>query len=279
MVISDALAAQRFAVAAPIAQRIIACNRYAFNTRSSQHLVAVNTRGAVAWFSCLGVLAAEPPLLRMQDWWRRPHAVLQWTRPAGGWRTLGGIHWAAYLAKAGRAAAGRAGKLAWSAMLRQAHSPSAYMLAAQQHPCLPSALTPHQRHTRQHQCADTPPPRLHDRLALLAGPLVLQLVTGYSLLLVATVFLGHLSDDAALAAAVLANSLFNVSGWSIVNGLAAAMDTLCGQVGWCTGSRDHLTPPAICARRCLVPPPAPSPLLPPGPTSLPDGLRDPARAS
>jgi hypothetical protein len=41
-----------------------------------------------------------------------------------------------------------------------------------------------------------------------------------------------LNDPLALSAVVLSSSLFNVTGISITIGLASAMDTLCGQVGW-----------------------------------------------
>ncbi|PNH03694.1 MATE efflux family protein DTX1 [Tetrabaena socialis] len=80
-----------------------------------------------------------------------------------------------------------------------------------------------------------PPPRLSPpypettrRLARLAGPLVIQNVAGYSLSLVSAVFVGHLNDPVALSAAVLAGSFYNITGFSLVIGLSAGMETLCG---------------------------------------------------
>ena len=43
-------------------------------------------------------------------------------------------------------------------------------------------------------------------------------------------FVGHL-DPFSLSVAVLATSFFNVSGYCIILGTAAALETLCGQVG------------------------------------------------
>lgn len=40
---------------------------------------------------------------------------------------------------------------------------------------------------------------------------------------------GHLDDPVLLSAAVLAGSFYNVTGYSIVIGLSAGMETLCGQ--------------------------------------------------
>lgn len=41
--------------------------------------------------------------------------------------------------------------------------------------------------------------------------------------------MGQLPDPAALSALVLAEALYNVSGYSVVSGLASALETLCGQ--------------------------------------------------
>lgn len=46
---------------------------------------------------------------------------------------------------------------------------------------------------------------------------------------VSTAFVGHLGPD-VLASVVLASSLFNVTGNSVIVGLSAGMETLCGQV-------------------------------------------------
>ncbi len=69
------------------------------------------------------------------------------------------------------------------------------------------------------------------RLLHLALPLVLQNIAGYTLSVVAAAFIGHLNDPVSLSAAVLAGSFYNISGYSLVIGLSAGMETLCGQVG------------------------------------------------
>jgi Na+-driven multidrug efflux pump len=48
--------------------------------------------------------------------------------------------------------------------------------------------------------------------------------------LVASSCVGHLNSNAALSALILAQSLYNVTGYSLVSGLASALETLCGQV-------------------------------------------------
>lgn len=68
------------------------------------------------------------------------------------------------------------------------------------------------------------------RLTSLAAPLMLQNVFGYSLAVVSAVFVGHLNDPLALSSTVLAGSFYNVTGFSVIVGLAAGMETLCGQV-------------------------------------------------
>ncbi|WIA28922.1 hypothetical protein OEZ86_011446 [Tetradesmus obliquus] len=67
------------------------------------------------------------------------------------------------------------------------------------------------------------------RQSKMAGPLFLQNLLAYSTSVVAVAFIGHLDDPSLLSSAVLANSLFNVSGYSVVQGLSAGMETLCGQ--------------------------------------------------
>ena len=57
----------------------------------------------------------------------------------------------------------------------------------------------------------------------------------YSLVIIATAFVGHLGDPTMMSGAVLAGSFFNVSGYTVMIGLAGAMDTLCGQVRRSTG--------------------------------------------
>jgi hypothetical protein len=41
---------------------------------------------------------------------------------------------------------------------------------------------------------------------------------------------GHLNHPELLSSAVLANSLYNVTGYSLLQGLASGMESLCGQV-------------------------------------------------
>ncbi|KAI8466628.1 MAG: mate-domain-containing protein [Monoraphidium minutum] len=67
------------------------------------------------------------------------------------------------------------------------------------------------------------------RLLSLALPLVLQSAASMLLTLVSTVFVGRLDDAVALGGVVLASSVYNVSGVSMVIGLSSALDTLCGQ--------------------------------------------------
>lgn len=68
------------------------------------------------------------------------------------------------------------------------------------------------------------------RLSAMAGPLFCQALFNWSLQTIATAFVGHLNNPLHLSSAALASSLFNVSGLSIIVGLAAGMETLCGQV-------------------------------------------------
>ena len=54
--------------------------------------------------------------------------------------------------------------------------------------------------------------------------------------LISTTFIAHMSPDPVhLSALALASSLYNVMGYSLVAGLASAMETLCGQVGGGSG--------------------------------------------
>lgn len=76
-------------------------------------------------------------------------------------------------------------------------------------------------------CPHLPPPRL----LFLAVPLMLQSLSSMLLTLISTVFVGRLDDAVALSGVVLASSVYNVTGVSLVIGLSSALDTLCGQVG------------------------------------------------
>ncbi|GBF98590.1 hypothetical protein Rsub_11315 [Raphidocelis subcapitata] len=67
------------------------------------------------------------------------------------------------------------------------------------------------------------------RLLSLGVPLALQSLSTMLLTLVSTIFVGHLGDPVALSGVVLASSVYNVTGISLVIGLSSALDTLCGQ--------------------------------------------------
>lgn len=69
------------------------------------------------------------------------------------------------------------------------------------------------------------------RLLQLAIPLVFQALSSMFLVIISTIFVGHLNNPVELSGVVLAASLYNVSGFSLVIGLASAMETLAGQVG------------------------------------------------
>lgn len=74
------------------------------------------------------------------------------------------------------------------------------------------------------------PPRHTCRLTKLSGPLIIQNFLAYSTTVVAVAFVGHLNQPELLSSAVLANSLYNVTGYSLLQGLASGMESLCGQV-------------------------------------------------
>ncbi|KAF8063707.1 DTX14 [Scenedesmus sp. PABB004] len=87
------------------------------------------------------------------------------------------------------------------------------------------------------------------RLSHMAGPLFLQNIFSYSTSVVAVAFIGHLGDKSLLASAVLANSLFNVTGYSVVSGLSAGMETLCGQA---YGARSYKTLGLVLQRAVVI---------------------------
>lgn len=68
------------------------------------------------------------------------------------------------------------------------------------------------------------------RLLALAWPISLLNLLSFVGGIVPLAFVGHL-DPFSLSVAVLATSFFNVSGYCIILGTAAALETLCGQVG------------------------------------------------
>jgi Na+-driven multidrug efflux pump len=78
------------------------------------------------------------------------------------------------------------------------------------------------------------------RLLRLSTPIVLQNMLQYSLVIISTAFVGHLGDPTIMSGAVLAGSFFNVTGYTVIVGLAGAMDTLCGQVRCADASRHSL---------------------------------------
>jgi hypothetical protein len=77
--------------------------------------------------------------------------------------------------------------------------------------------------------APTSPPPFASILVI-GGPLFIEGVAAIGQQLVATSCLGHVGNPAALSALILAQSLYAVTGYSLVSGLASALETLCGQV-------------------------------------------------
>ncbi|KAJ1295608.1 hypothetical protein BS78_01G235900 [Paspalum vaginatum] len=66
------------------------------------------------------------------------------------------------------------------------------------------------------------------RLLRLAGPLIASCILQNVLQVVSVMFVGHLGE-LPLAGASLASSLANVTGFSLLYGMASALNTLCGQ--------------------------------------------------
>lgn len=66
------------------------------------------------------------------------------------------------------------------------------------------------------------------RLAALAAPMIAVALLQLMMQLISTVMVGHLGE-VALAGAAIANSLTNVSGFSVLIGLACGLETICGQ--------------------------------------------------
>lgn len=64
----------------------------------------------------------------------------------------------------------------------------------------------------------------------MAGPLFLQNAASYSTLVMSVALIGHLGDPVLLSGAVLGNSIYNVTAYSLLSGLSGGMETLCGQV-------------------------------------------------
>lgn len=87
------------------------------------------------------------------------------------------------------------------------------------------------------------------RLVQIAGPLWAQNFASLALGLIAIAFVGHMGDPLALSQVVLANSIFNVTGASIVSGLSAGMETFCGQA---MGAGNHRLLGTVLQRACLI---------------------------
>ncbi|KQK04171.1 protein DETOXIFICATION 12 isoform X1 [Brachypodium distachyon] len=66
------------------------------------------------------------------------------------------------------------------------------------------------------------------RLTALAAPMIAVALLQLMMQLISTVMVGHLGE-VALAGAAIANSLTNVSGFSVLIGLASGLETICGQ--------------------------------------------------
>ncbi|XP_073150067.1 protein DETOXIFICATION 14-like [Henckelia pumila] len=67
-----------------------------------------------------------------------------------------------------------------------------------------------------------------NKMCWIAFPMVVVSVSQYMLRAVALMMLGHLSE-LALSSASIASSLTNVTGFSVIHGMACALETLCGQ--------------------------------------------------
>jgi len=109
------------------------------------------------------------------------------------------------------------------------------------HPPPPPKKTRHPTRTR------TPCPK--NRLWRLGGPLLVQNVLSFSLSVTPLAFVGHLDDAVALSGVVLASSVYNITGFSIMCGLAAGSETLCGQA---FGARQHRVLGAVALRAFCV---------------------------
>jgi MatE len=80
-----------------------------------------------------------------------------------------------------------------------------------------------------HDTSLLPPLFLLYRLLFIAAPLFVEGLAAIGEQLVATSCVGHLPQATALSALVLAQAVYNLMGYSIVSGLASALETLCGQ--------------------------------------------------
>ncbi|XP_020160683.2 protein DETOXIFICATION 12 [Aegilops tauschii subsp. strangulata] len=85
------------------------------------------------------------------------------------------------------------------------------------------------------------------QLAGLAAPMVVVMLLQVTMQFISTVMVGHLGD-VALAGAAIANSLTNVSGFSVLIGLAGGLETLCGQA---YGAEQYHTL-SLCTYRSII---------------------------
>ena len=76
------------------------------------------------------------------------------------------------------------------------------------------------------------------RVGSLAGPISSQAALVFLSSLVSLAFAGHLGG-LALSQAVLASSVYNITGAAVLLGLASGMETLCGQVRACAVACPH----------------------------------------
>lgn len=89
-----------------------------------------------------------------------------------------------------------------------------------------------------------------NRLLALALPLAGQNILAFSLSLISVGFIGHLGKY-ELSVAVLATSLYNLTGNSVIQGMAGGMETLCGQVLVVDYVTDYVT--NCCMLRRMAP--------------------------
>ena len=90
----------------------------------------------------------------------------------------------------------------------------------------PTTTTP----SHHHHPAAPPPPRPPPpprRILRLAAPLSISNLAGYAISMVVIAATGHLGEE-PLSVVVLATSVFNVTGLSVLIGFSSAMETFCG---------------------------------------------------
>ncbi|GFH26725.1 multidrug and toxic compound extrusion protein, partial [Haematococcus lacustris] len=83
----------------------------------------------------------------------------------------------------------------------------------------------------------------------LAVPLVTQNIFGYSLSIISAIAVGWLNDPNVLSAVVLAGSVYNVTGYSLVVGLSAGCDAISAQA---FGAGNYLLLGVVLQRAILI---------------------------